>query len=357
MSNQFKFPSIISATEENGIKSIEFANLDKSIWNAIRRTILSDIPVYGFEQEKCIMLVNNTQFHDQIITSNLMQIPVNETDLKALDDYEVYVNVKNATDNILYITTKDFRIRHKTTHQEMDDARREKIFPIDPLTGDYILFCILQSSIDSTIQETLEFHCPFSVVSAGVNSSYAVASISNGRYSFDVDSAEKHWQKMLEGFVAEKKEEEFIKMQRLNFFAKGGLHETFFDTKKSLIQVKTCGVFSNDELIASSVRFILQSFIGFKSSLGDIHFHLLPNEFYMFHSSFPYGFILQYFALTYFSNYFVFFTFDKMHPSDANYVCKFYLSKDIKQNTVLPIFEELVANCIEYFQHFEKIVS
>jgi len=108
-------------------------SVDNSVVNALRRTILMNVLVYGFdrknifiENEKCVYMYNNDLIYNQIETLPIFDVP-NNFDLenmgeltinensgdknKKLVNIEIFLNVKNVSDVPRYITTHDIVIK------------------------------------------------------------------------------------------------------------------------------------------------------------------------------------------------------------------------------------------------------
>ena len=89
-----------------------------SIANALRRIIVSDIPTfvfrtYPYNENKAEIRHNTTRLHNEIIKQRLSCIPIHIQDMGfPYKDYVIELDVKNETDNIVYVTTRDFKIKN-----------------------------------------------------------------------------------------------------------------------------------------------------------------------------------------------------------------------------------------------------
>ena len=126
---------IANLKESDDILTFTIDNIDVSYVNAIRRTILSDIPIVCFktspyEENKANILVNTTRLNNEILKQRLSCIPVCIKDLDIpFKNYVLEVDVENKTDTAIFVTTKDFRIKNITTDTYLDDSDVRKIFP------------------------------------------------------------------------------------------------------------------------------------------------------------------------------------------------------------------------------------
>ena len=111
-------PHISNVRTENGFLKFSLLDCNMSIANALRRIIISDIPTfvfrtYPYSENKAEVTHNTTRFHNEIIKQRLSCIPIHIDDMDfPYKDYVIEVDVKNNTDNILYVTTKDFKIKN-----------------------------------------------------------------------------------------------------------------------------------------------------------------------------------------------------------------------------------------------------
>ena len=72
---------VFDLKEEDGVMTFTIANIDVSYVNAIRRTILSDIPIVCFkttpyEQNKANIVINTTRLNNEILKQRLSCIPI-----------------------------------------------------------------------------------------------------------------------------------------------------------------------------------------------------------------------------------------------------------------------------------------
>jgi hypothetical protein len=152
-----------------------------SIANAIRRIIISDIPTfvfrtYPYSENKAEITHNTTRFHNEIIKQRLSCIPIHIDDMDfPYKDYVVEVDVKNDTDSILYVTTKDFKIKNINTEVYSDESAVRAIFPPSSVTGDYIEFARLQPKLSENIDgERLTLRCGLDIGMASQDGAFNV---------------------------------------------------------------------------------------------------------------------------------------------------------------------------------------
>ena len=171
--------------ESDDILTFTLGGVDVSYANAIRRTILSDIPVVCFkttpyEENKANILINTSRLNNEIIKQRLSCIPVCIKDLAIpFKNYLLEVDVENKTDTSIYVTTKDFRIKNTTTDSYLDEADLRKIFPpyIPPTgKGEYFIdFLKLRPRVSDELPgERIKLTCELIVSTARDDSMFNV---------------------------------------------------------------------------------------------------------------------------------------------------------------------------------------
>ena len=142
-------PRIVSKTDENSQLKFTIDRINVSLANALRRVILSDIPTLVFRtaphaESKSSITVNTSRIHNQILNQRLSCIPIHITDETfEFKEYVLEINVTADSSEIRYITTKDFKMKNKTTGKYLTDVKVREIFKQNEITGDYIEFARL----------------------------------------------------------------------------------------------------------------------------------------------------------------------------------------------------------------------
>ena len=108
-------PLIDNQGKNKGVLKFTMSNTNVSIANGLRRTILSDVPSYALGDFN--MIRNTTQFNNQILEQRLSCIPIHidpATGYDSVKELEVVIDLENNTDQLVYITTEDIRIKNKS---------------------------------------------------------------------------------------------------------------------------------------------------------------------------------------------------------------------------------------------------
>jgi DNA-directed RNA polymerase subunit L len=255
-------PQILDYTEEHNILKFTINNINVSYANAIRRVILSDIRCIVFktfphEKNDANIFINTSRLNNEILKQRLACIPIHIDNLEiSIEDYIVEIDVENTTDSIIYITTKDFRIRNIKSNTYLDDTTRNGIFPPDSITRHYIDFCRLRPRISDTIPgEHLKMSCTFSYSNAKENGSYNVVSTGTYRNSpnlTEIEERESRKEEELKLKYTDPNDVKFHLQDWKNLDAKRIYIDNSFDFK-----IETIGVFANKYIITTAINLII----------------------------------------------------------------------------------------------------
>jgi DNA-directed RNA polymerase subunit L len=341
---------ISNLKEEDGILTFTIANTDVSYVNAIRRTILSDIPIVVFktsphEENKANIIYNTSRLHNEIIKQRLSCIPICITDPDTnLKNYLLEVDVENNTDTVLIVTTKDFKIKDLTTDRFLEDGAVKKIFPpFIPPTGSgeyYIDFLRLRPKFSEEIPgERIKLNCEFSVGTARDDSMFNVTGTCSYGCTPDEEKMTEQLEIRKQKWKDEGKKEQEIRFEAANWKLLEGLR--YVKSKSFDFIIQTNGIYENTDIIIKSCQLIIaklenfnrildQDEVPIKSSdntLDNCYDVTLVNEDYTL------GNILNYELYT------VFYTdlkvldyvgFKKLHPHDSDSILRMALTDKTK---------------------------
>ena len=259
-------PQIANQSEDGDIYSFTLTNINVSLANALRRIILSEIPTYAFvtdtyDNNLCNIEINTTRLHNEIIKQRLGCIPIHETNLDILTDtYILEVDVKNDTDNIMYVTSEHFRIRNKENGNYLTESETKRIFPPNKITGYFIDLVRLKPKISDSIPgEHLKLTAGFSVSMAKVNSMYNVVSKCAYGNTPDVTKINEVWEEKLSKFVSEGMEPQDIQFQKNNFNTLDA--QRIFKPDSFDYVIQTVGVYDNRSIIKKGCAVLQNKFV------------------------------------------------------------------------------------------------
>jgi DNA-directed RNA polymerase subunit L len=266
---------VTDVKEDSDVLTFTLSGVDFSYANALRRIILSDIPIAVFEttphdKNKCNISINTTRLNNEIIKQRLSCIPICIPDLEInLKDYLLEFDVENKTDTTIVATTKDFRVRNITTNRYLEENDVRKIFPpyIPPTgKGEYFIdFARLRPKMSDEIPgERLKFTCEFSVATARDDSMFNVT----GTCSYGFTPNREEMVKQL-GIRQAKWEEEGKTAAEIDFESKNwnlleGLRYVVPDSFDFILQ--TIGIYENTDIMIKACVILIHK-IGLQREL------------------------------------------------------------------------------------------
>jgi DNA-directed RNA polymerase alpha subunit len=139
----------VTGTEFN--KKFNIFNVDCSLVNALRHTILSQVPSIAFKNNSndIVFKENTTKYHNEFLMHRISLIPLNITnDNFEVDNYKFVINMKNnKNENDFYVTSEHFEVyvKNKEGNWDLDKTLKNKFFKNDEITKDYVLICPLMA--------------------------------------------------------------------------------------------------------------------------------------------------------------------------------------------------------------------
>jgi DNA-directed RNA polymerase alpha subunit len=254
-------PQISDVSEVGDVYKFTISDINVSLANAIRRTILSDIPTLVFYTEtyndnQCNIQVNNTRLHNEILKQRLSCIPIHEKDLNILPgSYILDLDIKNETENMIIVTTEHFRIRNKINGNYLSKDETRRIFPPNQKTQQFIDFARIRPKIADNIPgEHIKLTCEFSVHCAKDNSMFNVVSKCSYGNTLDMKKIDEVWEEHSKSLASDKLSDEEIEFEKKNFY--------FLDSQRHFIKdsfdfvVQTLGVFENREIVQKACKIL-----------------------------------------------------------------------------------------------------
>jgi len=250
-------PKVKDGVENKGILTFTLEDANVSIANALRRTIISDIPTVVFDtsKENIHIFTNTCRLHNEILKQRLGCIPIYIKDPEGIENLMIEVDVNNQTENLLYVTTNNFTILNKTTDKYLTQEQTNKIFPSNKFTNQYILFTRLRPKITNDIPgEIIKFEVNLKTDTAKKDGMYNV--VSTCAYGNTEDKVEQHnqWQSVAEQLESQGVPETKIDYERKNWYT---LQAKRFYIKNSFdFKIQTIGVFTNNEIIHKAISIL-----------------------------------------------------------------------------------------------------
>ena len=128
------------------LMTFRLSEVDKSLANALRRTMLGNIPILVLKPEDCTIEVNNSRFTNEIISSRLGAVPIHDKNI--INSYTVRLSKKNTSSHTIYVTTEEF-----TVLKDGKEVKSTQIFRPDPISKRFIDFIRLRENLSNGGEE------------------------------------------------------------------------------------------------------------------------------------------------------------------------------------------------------------
>jgi DNA-directed RNA polymerase subunit L len=252
----------------DGKMTFTISNVDVSYINAIRRTILSDIRIAVFkttpyEENKANIMINTSRLNNEIVKQRLSCIPIciKYLDEEPIQNYLLEVDVENKTDTMIIVTTKDFKIRDKTTNILLEDGKVKKIFPpFIPPNGNgeyYIDFLRLRPKISDEIPgERIKLTCEFTVGTARDDSMFNVTGTCSYGCTPDFEKMEEQLEIRKQKWKDDGKKENEIKFEAANWKLLEGMRYVIKNSFDFVLE--SVGIYDNEQIILEACVILLQ---------------------------------------------------------------------------------------------------
>jgi hypothetical protein len=261
-------PVIESFVDHDGTLRFTVKQINVSLANAVRRTILSDIPTYCFRtlphaENRVNITTNTTRLNNEIIKQRMGCIPIhikaNDPDFKHfnVDEYRVALDVQNMGADNEYVTTKDFRMVNVKTGKELSEAVVRRIFPPDAITCGYILIARLIPRLTQFVEgERLALTAEIGVGTARMDGMYNVVSTCAYRSTPNVEEADKIWAERAKLLERDGNDAAAIAFEKKNWFAMEAQRYTHPDSFDFIIE--SVGVYSNAEIVTKACMLLIE---------------------------------------------------------------------------------------------------
>jgi hypothetical protein len=251
---------LTSSHNDNEALTFTLGGVNVSIANAIRRILLSEIPMVVFrvspnDKNKCNVIANTCGLHNEIVKHRLSCIPIHITNLEdfPLKNYIMELNVTNNTDTSMYVTSKDFKIKLINSGIYLPEEEIQRIFPSNATTGDFIDFVRLKAKpAEEIVGKTINLTCEFDIGIAKEDSAFnATATCAYGN-TIDVGKQMEQLQILKHNWTEEKKTPEEVKFEEANWLLLEG--KRIFERDSFDFIVETVGVYTNTNLVAIACK-------------------------------------------------------------------------------------------------------
>jgi DNA-directed RNA polymerase alpha subunit len=364
-------PLIELISEKDDTLQFTLSGVNVSLSNAIRRIILSEIPILVFktspyEQNKANILVNTSRLNNEILKQRLSCIPIHIRDIDSfpLSNYQLEVNVENNTDTVMYVTTKDFLIKDLVVNKYLSEAKTREIFPPDDYTGYYIDFVRLRPKLSDELPgEKVHLTCDFSISSAKDDSMFNVVSTCSYGFTPDLDKMDAELAKKKQAWKDEGKNEKEIDFEAKNWKLLDGLRIVKPDSFD--FTLKTVGIYSNSELLDTANSIMIQKLNDLdklletdeltiepsKNTMSNCYDIILENEDYTLGKAVEYMLYTKFYEGT---KVLSFCGFKKMHPHDSQSIIRLAYFQPSDPSVIKQHLKECIVELLKIYQKMQK---
>jgi len=283
-------PVIESFMDHDGILKFTVKGVNVSLANAVRRTILSDIPTYCFRtlphaENRVHITTNTTRLNNEIIKQRMGCIPIhikaNDPDFEHfnVEDYRVVLDVQNTGTASEYVRTNDFRMVNAKTGKELSESVVRRIFPPDAITGGYILITRLMPRLTQFVEgERIALTAEIGVGTARMDGMYNVVSTCAYCATPNAEEADKVWAERAKMLERDGNDAASIAFEKKNWYAMEANRYVNSDSFDFIIE--SVGVYSNVEILTKACMLLIEKCKKFVSDIenasGDVD--VAPSE-------------------------------------------------------------------------------
>lgn len=360
---------LLSNLKDDELK-FTLSGVNVSIANAIRRIILSEIPIVVFrvspnEKNKCNITANTSGLNNEIVKHRLSCVPIHIKDVEEfpLKNYKLELHVENNTDTTMYVTTKDFVIRDLVSGKSLPEEKIREIFPSNDITGDFIDFVRLKAKPSDDIQaKSIHLTCEFDIGTAKEDSAYNVVSTCSYGNTIDTALQEATLQQLKQKWKDEGKNESEIEFEAKNWKLLEGKRIFLKDSFDFMIQ--TIGIHSNQELLVMACKIMMNKLDNLDSLIDKDELEIKRSENTMKNSfditleneDYTIGKVIEYFLYKnlYENNILTFCGFEMTHPHNSYSTIRVAYKDSVEISTIKGHLKECISNSNDVFRKIRK---
>jgi DNA-directed RNA polymerase subunit L len=372
-------PQIISTGEnEDGVYSFEILNVDVSVVNSLRRTLMTHIKMLVFRgfphsENNLIFHKNKSKFNNEYLKQRIECIPIHESNEKnfqsIVDNYAIRLKVVNNDSSMRTCTTNDFEIISKSTGNSIKDSKTlvERLFPQDRISKGYVPICVLMPKISDTDEpEEIDATFYFSIGEVfDIERNYRNEcwnAVSKCAY-FNKPDDKRVQAELVKKPENEKRDFELLDSQRLYF------------PNQFVFKMQSIGVYTNSKLITKASNYLIERFrdiiyyLSNKSSIGteeEYSFEKLPfslykstkintmYEMHINHDDYTIGKLIENHMHLMFVKDIYYISFKKDHPHSSLCKIEFTYRNEVTEEVVIQNIKEI---CEVIISIYEKIIG
>ncbi len=372
-------PQIISTGEnEYGIYSFEISNVDVSVINSLRRTLMTHIKMLVFRgfphiDNNLKFHKNKSKFNNEYLKQRIECIPIHESNEKnfqtIIDSYAIRFKVVNNDSSLRICTTNDFEIISKSTGNPIKGSENlvKRLFPPNKITNEYIPICALMPKISDTDEpEEIDATFYFSIGEVyDIEKNYRNEcwnAVSKCTY-FNKQDDRRVQEEMAKKPENEKRDFELLDAQRV------------FIPNHFVFKMQTIGVYTNQSLIVKASNYLIDRFreimmyLSDKSTISteeDYSFEKQPFTIYkstkvntmyeiqINHDDYTIGKLIENHLHLMFGKDIYFISFKKEHPHSSLCKIEFTYKNEVTEEVVI---QNIMEVCKTITSIYEKMIG
>ena len=360
---------ILSNPKDDELK-FTLSEVNVSIANALRRIILSEIPIVVFrvspsDKNKCSVIANTCGLNNEIIKHRLSCIPIHikDVDTFPIKNYIMELNVQNNTDTTIYVTSNDFVIKDLVTGKPLPGDKIREIFPADDITGDYIDFVRLKAKSAEEIQgKIINLTSEFDIGTAKEDGAYNVVSTCAYGNTIDQATQEAKLAQLKQKWKDEGKKESEIEFEATNWKLLEG--KRIFKKDSFDFVIQSIGIYTNAELLNLACKVMIEKLQNLNSIIEKDEVEIknadstIPNcyDIHLVNEDYTIGKVIEYFLLKNFydTGILTFSGFKMLHPHDTYSLIRVAYTKPVDVSYVKGNLIECISISVDTFTKIRK---
>lgn len=347
------------------------SGINVSFINAIRRVILSEIPIVVFRvspnnKNKCNIISNTCGLNNEIVKHRLSCIPIHIKDVEdfPLKNYIMELNVENNTDTTIVVTTEDFTIKDSVSNKILPKDKIREIFPANEHTGDFIDFVRLKPKAAEELQaKKINLTCEFDIGTAKEDGAYNAVSTCSYGNTIDDAAQEAKLAQLKQKWKDEGMKANEIEFEATNWKLLEGKRIFKKDSFNFIIQ--SIGVYTNPELLTMACSIMINKLVNLDKLIEEDNLEIklsdntmkncydiiLENEDYTIGKVIEYALLILFYEST---GSLKFCGFKMLHPHDTYSLIRVAYKEPMEISNIKGDFKKAIAYSSEIFGKIKK---
>ena len=290
-------------------------------------------------------------------------IPLHINDSKfPYETFEIEINKNNTSSNIEYITTEDFKVKNILNNEYITKEDKDKIFPPNKYTKNYIDFARLRPAISDEIPgEELALTCKISKSNASEDGMFNAVSTCSYSNTMDNSKAQTEWNKLEKSYASEHDDVEIKRLYENYMLLNAKRH--FIPNSFDFI-IESIGIYDNYKLVLLGCEELIKKFKFDLKKFDDdsIEISQSPNtndnsfDIILENEDYTIGKIIEYLLYTKFyeKGILTYCGFKKMHPHDSESIIRVAYKDAIDVSSIKGHLTECIIEAQSIYEKIKK---